>query len=261
MNKKVWLLIVGLFFSIGVMNAQVKTVSGVVVSAEDGLPIIGASVELNGTSVSTMTDFNGRFLIKDVPSSVTKMTVRYVGMKKVEVAVASDMIVKMRLDSKFPYGKNAILIGYNYWYPHEEDFLDGYSVGYTCKFELSRRNNFFLETGAILAVSKGIYCRVNVPVNWGYMFNVGQSGFSVSPKVGLVLVANLRGKTDGEYWQNKGILSDQGLGCGVSLGLDMSYKHFVVSGSLIFHESKYRVNYYEEVYGRPELNVGLGYCF
>ena len=37
------------------------TVSGVVISTEDGLPVIGASVLEKGTSNGTITDFDGMY--------------------------------------------------------------------------------------------------------------------------------------------------------------------------------------------------------
>lgn len=259
MNRKVWLLIVGLFIGIGVMNAQVKTVSGVVVSAEDGLPIIGASVELEGTAISAMTDLEGKFLIKDVPSSVEKMSVRFVGMKTVKMAVASDMIVKMRLDSKFPYGKNVIYVGYNQWSSDDTKMFKGFSVGYSRRFELSSSKNFFLEMGVLLADSKrkggSRHCRVNLPVSFGYMFNVGQSGFSISPKVGWSWAANLRDAKDRSYEQEY-----YACGYAVQAGLDMAYKHWVLSASCMVHTGECHLD--DDIYDSPlELNVGIGYCF
>lgn len=68
--------------------AQVK-VTGVVTSADDGLPIIGATVLLKGnTSVGTATDIDGRFTL-NVPSTDSHLVVSYVGMNTKEVKVST----------------------------------------------------------------------------------------------------------------------------------------------------------------------------
>ena len=68
--------------------AQMK-VTGVVVSAEDGEPIIGATVRVKGQEATgTATDFDGRFTLT-VPSNDSKLVVTYVGMDTKEVKVSS----------------------------------------------------------------------------------------------------------------------------------------------------------------------------
>lgn len=68
--------------------AQVK-VTGVVTSADDGLPIIGATVLLKGnTSVGTATDIDGRFTL-NVPSTDSRLVISYVGMNTKEVKVST----------------------------------------------------------------------------------------------------------------------------------------------------------------------------
>lgn len=54
-----------LFVGIGLVNAQVSQVTGTVVSAEDGLPVVGASVLVKGTTVGTVTDIDGNFTIQE----------------------------------------------------------------------------------------------------------------------------------------------------------------------------------------------------
>ncbi|MDE5560203.1 MAG: SusC/RagA family TonB-linked outer membrane protein, partial [Bacteroidaceae bacterium] len=70
------------------------TVRGVVVSADDNEPIIGAPVKVKGLpSVGTITDMDGKFTLK-VPEGSSFIEVSYVGMKKAEVRVTSS---KMRI--------------------------------------------------------------------------------------------------------------------------------------------------------------------
>lgn len=48
-----------LLIGIGLSNAQISQVTGNVMSEEDGLPVVGASVLVKGTTVGTVTDIDG----------------------------------------------------------------------------------------------------------------------------------------------------------------------------------------------------------
>lgn len=77
MNKKVMLLLVCLFTSVGLMIAQTpKKVTGVVISEEDDQPVVGASVLIKGTTLGTVTNIDGQFTIDNAPSSART---RYIG--------------------------------------------------------------------------------------------------------------------------------------------------------------------------------------
>ncbi len=62
------------------LMAQTKTVTGRVISGEDGEPIIGASVVATGTNAGAITDIDGNFSIK-APESAKTLTVSFVGME------------------------------------------------------------------------------------------------------------------------------------------------------------------------------------
>ena len=51
MKRKLMLLLAFLFVGIGLVTAQTQRITGVVISEEDGQPIIGASVLVKGTKV------------------------------------------------------------------------------------------------------------------------------------------------------------------------------------------------------------------
>ena len=69
MKRKLMLLLACLFVGIGLVTAQTSRVTGVVTAEEDGLPVVGASVLVNGTTLGTITDIDGKFTITNVPSS------------------------------------------------------------------------------------------------------------------------------------------------------------------------------------------------
>lgn len=79
------LLLSGVIFA----HAQNK-VTGTIVNAEDGQPVIGASVIVKGTKVGTVTDSNGHFSLS-VKDGNKVLQVSYIGMVPQEVA-AKDLL-------------------------------------------------------------------------------------------------------------------------------------------------------------------------
>lgn len=77
------------FVSIGLAFAQLQTFNGVVLSETDGEPVIGASVQVKGTTQGTITDFDGKFSIIADKGGI--LVVSFIGMQTVEVPVAQDL--------------------------------------------------------------------------------------------------------------------------------------------------------------------------
>ncbi len=67
-------------------HAQNRTVTGTVTD-EGGDPIVGATVLVEGTTLGTQTDMDGRFRIANVPSSAQTLRVSYVGMTSQTVKI------------------------------------------------------------------------------------------------------------------------------------------------------------------------------
>ena len=86
MKRKLMLLLTCLFIGIGLVTAQTQKVTGVVISEEDGQPVIGASVLVKGTQIGTVTNIDGKFELPNVPSSAKTIVVSVVGMQSQEVA-------------------------------------------------------------------------------------------------------------------------------------------------------------------------------
>ena len=97
--KRLTFLLFCLLLGIGMANAQTTKVTGTVISAEDNEPIIGASIVVKGTTIGTVTDFNGAFSL-DVPSSAKTLVVSFVGMKAQEVGVKSDLKIILESDNQ-----------------------------------------------------------------------------------------------------------------------------------------------------------------
>lgn len=90
-----------LFVCIGMATAQVSRISGVVYSAEDNEPIVGATVMVKGTQIGTVTDIDGKYSLSNIPSTAKFITVSFVGMVSQELPIrASEQKIVLKTDSK-----------------------------------------------------------------------------------------------------------------------------------------------------------------
>ncbi len=94
------LLLACLFVGIGLVTAQTLKVTGVVISEEDGQPVVGASVLVKGTSQGTITDMNGNFTLPNVPSSAKTLQVSYIGMQTQEVGIKANVKILLKSDAQ-----------------------------------------------------------------------------------------------------------------------------------------------------------------
>ena len=86
--KKILFVLTCLMAS-AIMMASV-TVTGTVISAEDGLPVIGASVLEKGTSNGTITDFDGMYELTVADGAV--LVFSYVGLSSQELKVTGEVM-------------------------------------------------------------------------------------------------------------------------------------------------------------------------
>ena len=96
MEKRITAFLVGLMLSLGVALAQNK-ITGTVISADDGEPVIGASVMISGTKKGTTTNLDGNFTII-VPHG-KKIKVSYIGMKDLTVTPKDGMTIRLQSDA------------------------------------------------------------------------------------------------------------------------------------------------------------------
>ena len=97
MKKKLTMLLLCLFLTVGAAFAQNK-VTGTVVSQDDGYPVIGATVMVQGSKTGTTTDMDGNFTLS-VPSG-KKLVISYVGMKSQTVTAKPGMKVTLEPDAQ-----------------------------------------------------------------------------------------------------------------------------------------------------------------
>ena len=91
MRKKIMMTLLGVLSACCMAFADDQNYSGTVVTAA-GEPIMGATVTVTGTTVSTITDMDGKFSLV-VPDGYSTVTITYSGMKKQVVAVQREPIM------------------------------------------------------------------------------------------------------------------------------------------------------------------------
>ena len=101
MKGRIVMMLIYLFFSIGLLTAQDATVQGIVVSSEDNEPVVGASVLVVGTSLGVTTDIDGKFVIQNVPGTAKEIRVSYIGMQSQNMAISKGMMrIVLKIDAQ-----------------------------------------------------------------------------------------------------------------------------------------------------------------
>ena len=96
MKKRLTMFLASLLICI---SAAAQTqVTGTVLSQEDGQPIIGAAVRIEGIKVGMLTDVNGRFSLT-MPQGKTQITISYLGYETKTVTAKNGMRVFMKADA------------------------------------------------------------------------------------------------------------------------------------------------------------------
>lgn len=98
MRKKLLTLLLAWMVSVLAVWAQTRQITGVVTDGKE--PVIGASVQVKGTSTGTVTDANGRYVL-NVPNDATTIVVKGVGLKTQEISIAglSEINAKLMKDN------------------------------------------------------------------------------------------------------------------------------------------------------------------
>ena len=91
MRKQLLLLLFSLFAVVG----YARTVTGVVTSASDTEPIIGAAIQVEGSSRGTVTDFDGNYSIEAQDNET--LVFSYVGMTPQKIKVGGRDVINVVL--------------------------------------------------------------------------------------------------------------------------------------------------------------------
>lgn len=99
------------FVGINFLQAQNVQITGTVTSAEDGEPLIGATIQAKGTGIGVATDFDGKYSIS-VPASATVLEVRSIGMKMQDVQIGGRTIINVVLEPDMEELEEVVVVGY-----------------------------------------------------------------------------------------------------------------------------------------------------
>lgn len=87
-----------------------RTVSGKVLDAENGDPLIGANVIIGGTLTGTVVDYDGNFSL-EVPEDTQSLTITYTGYKTTVLDITGGDSFEVKLESG-SYLDEVVVIGY-----------------------------------------------------------------------------------------------------------------------------------------------------
>lgn len=91
-------------------NTEARTISGTVTSADEGLPLIGVTVSVKGTSTGTITDIDGKWSLDADEGTVLVFT--YTGFKAQEIVVGSATTYDIVLTGDVALLDEVVVVGY-----------------------------------------------------------------------------------------------------------------------------------------------------
>jgi TonB-linked SusC/RagA family outer membrane protein len=78
--------------------AQNRTISGIVTSASDGVPLPGVTIVIQGTTTGTITDMDGNYSIEVSPDD-NLLLFSFIGMKTQEIEIGDQNTIDVKLES------------------------------------------------------------------------------------------------------------------------------------------------------------------
>src|SRR5579859_3135607 len=99
-----------LFFS-GVAWAQTRTVSGKVISLEDGTSLPGVNVVVRGTTNGTTTDADGKYSLS-VPDGAATLTFSFIGLATQQVDIGDRTIIDVQMANDVKQLSEIVVVGY-----------------------------------------------------------------------------------------------------------------------------------------------------
>lgn len=72
-----------------------QNVTGSVIDSDTGEPLVGAAVKVDGTTIGTITDMDGKFTLKNLPKSAKMVEVSFMGMNTVKAYIKPHMAITL----------------------------------------------------------------------------------------------------------------------------------------------------------------------
>ena len=97
-------------FTLSAQQSGNRIITGQVIDDENQEPLIGVSVLVVGTTIGTITDFDGNYSV-ELPAGSKQLQFSYIGYKTQTVNV-SDKVLNIRLESDSEMLGDVVVIGY-----------------------------------------------------------------------------------------------------------------------------------------------------
>ncbi len=107
---KFYLLLMGLLFVFPLYAQETVSVTGTVISAEDGMPLPGVNILEKGTTNGVMTNFDGEFGI-EVSEGAT-LQISFLGYATTEVVIEEQKELRIELEPSASQLSEVVVIGY-----------------------------------------------------------------------------------------------------------------------------------------------------
>ena len=113
MKKNIYKYLSGvvLFLISSQMYAQDLTISGVVTEAGTDFTVPGATIQVKGTTIGTVADFDGNYQFA-IPDNATTLVVSFVGYETAEIEIAGQSVINVALEVSLTQLSEVVVIGY-----------------------------------------------------------------------------------------------------------------------------------------------------
>ena len=89
-----------------------QTITGVVLSEADGLPLPGATIIVSGENIGVTSDFDGKFTLENINSEAT-ITISYVGFETTTLTLSGETSLNILLTESLEALSEVIITGYS----------------------------------------------------------------------------------------------------------------------------------------------------
>lgn len=99
--RKTGLIFTCLFLIATLASAQIRNTTGIIIDAESGEPLVGASITVKGTQQGCISDLNGKFSFQSTLAEQQLLVVSYIGYHTIEVPVRHKIMeIRLQQDVK-----------------------------------------------------------------------------------------------------------------------------------------------------------------
>jgi len=108
MKRRIDSFLLLLCLTAGLLHAQTRTITGIVKSAEDSLPLPGSTILVKGTQIGTFTNLDGLYNVA-VPLTSDTLIFSFVGLQSQIVAIDNRKTINITLSSGYYEVKEVVV--------------------------------------------------------------------------------------------------------------------------------------------------------